>query len=276
MCSPRIVRVAHESAETSRISRRAWLGAAGLGALAAASGPAVAQAIPVRANAVIDLTHVLSAQLPVWPGNSPFTMVPVAWHDHGGFGQNALVLWEHTGTHLDAPSHQVRGGASVEQLAADDLVAPLVVVDISAKAAADADAELTVSDIARWEAVHGQIPDRALVAMYSGWERRLSDPGAFLALDAEGRPHAPGFAADAAEFLVTRRNIVGAGVDTLSLDPAASRDFGAHTAFLGAGRYGVEMLANLAQVPPTGATVIVGAPKHVGGTGGPCRVLALT
>ncbi|WP_330182800.1 cyclase family protein [Nocardia sp. NBC_01503] len=277
MCSPRIVQVAHqEAAVAPRMSRRAWLGAAAgaFTAVAAGSGIAVAQEVP--GGSVVDLTHTLSPGLPVWPGNPPFAMVPVAWHDNGGFGQHALAFWEHSGTHIDAPLHRDRHGASVDRIAAADLVAPLVVIDISARAAADADATLTVSDIDEWEAAHGRIPARAFIAMYSGWERRLATPGSFLNLDAEGRTHAPGFAPAAAEFLVAQRDIVGAGVDTLSLDRSASRDYGAHTAFLGAGRYGVEMLANLDRLPPTGARLIVGAPKHEGGTGGPCRVLALT
>ncbi|MCU1641220.1 MAG: cyclase family protein [Nocardia sp.] len=275
MCSPRIVRVAHE-AVAAGVSRRGLLGAAGLGAVAAIAGPTVAQAVPNPTGSVVDLTHTLTVELPVWPGNLPFASVPVAWHESGGFEQHALAFWEHTGTHIDAPVHRVAGGVTVDRIAAEDLVAPLVVIDISARAAADADAAVTVSDIEQWEAAHGRIPDRAFVAMYSGWERRLADAGTFVNLDGEGRPHAPGFGATAAEFLVSQRSIVGAGVDTLSLDLAAGKDFGAHTAFLGAGRYGVEMLANLAQVPPTGARLIVGAPKHAGGTGGPCRVLALT
>ncbi len=45
-------------------------------------------------------------------------------------------------------------------------------------------------------------------------------------------------------------------------------------AALGAGKYGIESLANLSALPPAGATVVVGAPKHRGGSGGPCRVLA--
>ncbi|WP_067699428.1 cyclase family protein [Nocardia jejuensis] len=277
MCSPRIVQVAHESAPARALTRRAWLGAAGLGAVSAmAARSTVAQAAPVESGQVVDLTHALTPDLPIWPGNTPFTMVPVAWHDRGGFGQNALVLWEHTGTHIDAPLHRVRDGASVDRIDARDLVAPLVVIDVSARAAANADAVLTVSDIQEWERAHGRIPERAFVAMYSGWERRLGDAGSFLNLDGEGRPHAPGFAPEAAEYLVSQRGIVGAGVDTLSLDQSASRDFGAHTAILGAGRYGVEMLANLGQVPPSGARVVVGAPTHAGGTGGPCRVFALT
>ncbi|WP_336081967.1 cyclase family protein [Nocardia sp. SSK8] len=272
MCSPEIVRHARDGAP--RPNRRALFGLAGLAA-AAAVVPAPASAAP-RPGGVVDLTHTLTPRLPVWPGNPPFAMVPVAWHASGGFGQSALGFWEHTGTHLDAPAHRIPGAATTETLPPGDLVAPLVVLDISAKAAADADAVVTVADLDAWRARHGEIPDRAFVAMYSGWERRLADPSTFLNLDGGGRPHAPGFSGEAADYLVTQCGIVGAGVDTLSLDCGADTDYGAHTALLGAGRYGVEMLAALDAVPPVGATVVVGAPKHAGGTGGPCRVLALT
>ncbi|MFB7873885.1 cyclase family protein [Nocardia sp. NPDC056064] len=272
MCAPEIVRHVREAAP--RPNRRALLGLAGLAA-AAAVVPAPAAATP-RTGGVVDLTHTLTPRLPVWPGNPPITMVPVAWHASGGFGQLALGYWEHTGTHLDAPAHRIPGAATTEALAAADLVAPLVVLDISARAADDADAVATVADIDRWRAAHGEIPERAFVALYSGWEHRLTDPATFLNLDGQGRPHAPGFSGEAAEYLVTQCGIVGAGVDTLSLDCGADPDYGAHTALLGAGCYGVEMLAALGSVPPSGATVVVGAPKHAGGTGGPCRVLALT
>ena len=87
--------------------------------------------------------------------------------------------------------------------------------------------------------------------------------------------HAPGFSDAAARFLVTERDISGVGVDTLSLDAASAQKFVAHLAILGAGKYGVEMLTNLGRVPPFGASIIVGAPKHEGATGGPARVLAL-
>jgi kynurenine formamidase len=87
--------------------------------------------------------------------------------------------------------------------------------------------------------------------------------------------HAPGFSEQAARFLISERDIGAVGVDTLSLDAASAQKFVAHLVILGAGKYGVEMLANLSRVPPFGATVIVGAPKHEGATGGPARVLAL-
>jgi len=85
----------------------------------------------------------------------------------------------------------------------------------------------------------------------------------------------PGFSEQAARFLVTDRDIVGAGVDTLSLDKAEAQKFVAHLAFLGAGKYGVELIANLGRVPAAGATIIVGAPKHEGASGGPARVYAV-
>jgi kynurenine formamidase len=45
--------------------------------------------------------------------------------------------------------------------------------------------------------------------------------------------------------------------------------------WLPSGRYGIENLANLERLPPTGAVVVVGAPTFAGGSGGPTRVLAL-
>ncbi|MGW1739019.1 cyclase family protein [Nocardia sp. NPDC001965] len=274
MCTPQIIRDLRAAADDlPRPGRRAFLRAAGAAVALGAALPAA----PARAagGGVVDLTHALSARTPTWPGVPPFSMVPVAWEAAGGFDQNLLAYWEHTGTHVDAPTHR-RGTESTAEIAARDLVAPLVVVDISARAGADADAAVTMDDIAAWESRHGPIPERAFVAMYSGWERRLEVPGAFVNLDGAGTPHAPGFAPETAEFLVSERGIVGAGVDTLSLDRAADPDFGAHAAILDSDRYGVELLANLASAPPAGATVVVGAPKHVGGTGGPCRVFALT
>ncbi|MFY2789912.1 cyclase family protein [Rhodococcus sp. MALMAid1271] len=262
MCGPEVVETVHR-----RIGRRALLGSWGAAALTvAASGtvraePAVAAAIP--AGRLIDLTHTLGPSFPVWPGNARFSMRPVAAYEFGGFLVNELSYWEHTGTHIDAPAHRVRGGATADAIPLEDLIAPLVVVDISERAAVDPEAVVTTEDIAGWERVHGRIPDRAVVAMHSRWQTRL----------AEGS--APGFGGDAADMLVRERNIVGIGVDTLSLDRMNDRLYPAHTAVLGAGRYGIEALANLDAVPPAGATVVIGAPKHAGATGGPCRVFAV-
>ena len=134
---------------------------------------------------------------------------------------------------------------------------------------------MTVDDLLAWEKRHGRLPRGAFVAMHSGWEARIGSADRFLNKDARGTMHAPGFSEEAARFLAQERDIVGAGVDTLSLDIAAASKFVAHLALLGAGKYGVELLANLGRVPPAGATIIVGAPKHQGASGGPARVFAV-
>ena len=154
----------------------------------------------------------------------------------------------------------------------EKFLAPLAVVSIADRAAKNADALLTVDDLLAWEKRHGRLPGGAFVAMHSGWEARVANAERFLNKDAKGTMHAPGFSEEAARFLVKERDIVGAGVDTLSLDGASAAKFVAHLALLGAGKYGVELLANLGSVPPAGATIIIGGPKHEGASGGPARV----
>ena len=134
---------------------------------------------------------------------------------------------------------------------------------------------VTVDDLLAWEKRNGRLPRGVFVAMHSGWDARIGNADRFLNRDAKGTMHAPGFSEEAARFLVQERDIVGAGVDTLSLDKAEAQKFVAHLALLGAGKYGVELLANLNAVPPSGATIIVGAPKHEGASGGPVRVFAV-
>jgi len=93
--------------------------------------------------------------------------------------------------------------------------------------------------------------------------------------DAQGGLHFPGFHPDATDWLLKERQVRGMAVDTLSLDYGASKDFKTHYAWLPSGRWGLECVANLDRVPARGATLVVGAPKIRGATGGPTRLLAL-
>jgi kynurenine formamidase len=261
------------------LSRRRFLAALGGGAIAVTAAPAFSQQRPLRIpkgfREVFDLTHTLSPALPVYPAYKPIQIRQRFTLEKDGFAANEVIFDEHTGTHVDAPVHFVDKAASADRIAADRLIAPLAVISIAARAAKDPDALVTVEDLLRWETSHGRLPAGAFVAMHSGWDARASSTERFLNRDAKGTMHAPGFSADASRFLVAQRDIVGAGVDTLSLDAAAAQKFVAHLTFLGAGKYGVELLANLAGVPASGATIIVGGPKHLGATGGPARVLAV-
>jgi kynurenine formamidase len=225
-------------------------------------------------TAMVDLTHVVSPAFPVYPGTGQMEIESARTIADDGYYSVKLTFNEHTGTHMDAPAHFAADGLTAELLPIERLVAPLAVIDISARAASDPDAQLTPDDILAWESANGPLPTGAFVAMYSGWEVRLPDAEAFINADAGGVQHYPGIHPEAAVLLVEERDIVGVGVDTLSQDFGASTDFATHVTILGAGKYGVEGIANLGSVPPSGATVIVGGPKHVQASGGPSRLLA--
>jgi kynurenine formamidase len=226
---------------------------------------------------VHDLTHVLSPAFPVLPVYQPLKMEPVYTVETVGVAVNQLTMHEHIGTHVDAPSHFTDSGRTTDELHARELVAPLVVVRITERAERDPAAQLEVDDVLAWESRNGRLPAGCFVAMDSGWSMRALRPGEFLNEDSGGTWRFPGIGARAAEFLVAEREIVGAGVDTFSLDPGPTPldDLASHAVLLGSDKYGIECLADLAGVPEVGATLVVGAPKHSGGTGGPARVFAL-
>jgi kynurenine formamidase len=154
-------------------------------------------------------------------------------------------------------------------------VGPLVVVDIRKRAAIDPDAVLSLDDLTAWERQHDRIPDGAVVAMCSGWDAHVQNTRRFLGLDEQGHYHLPGFSLEAVRFLQSKRNVKGIATDTLNLDSAAAADFPVHHYWLGHNKWGLENVANLGQLPPRGATIVVGSPKIAGATGGPSRVLAL-
>jgi len=275
MCAPSVI-----AAVEQELTRRHFLGAVAAPAAAAAlrQGRAAAPAKPVRLAGgfrdVFDLTHPLSSRTPVYPAFRQLSYVEKFTIAKDGFGCGELTYNEHTGTHMDAPIHFVAGKMTVDRLPPEQFFAPLAVISIKARVDKNPDTAVTVDDVLAWERQHGRLPPGAFVAMYSGWESRFDDAKRFVNADAQGTAHTPGFSGEAAKLLV-ERGVVGVGVDTLSLDLGTSSSPVAHLAVLGAGRYGVEVIANLTTVPPSGAMVIVGAPKHVGGTGGPVRLYAV-
>jgi kynurenine formamidase len=272
------------------MSRRQIVGVLGaaVAAGAAARIPAAAQdATPVTSgpgslslslgsySQVQDLTHTITPEIPLFPGNPQPVIEPLRTYEVDGYYANKLTYAEHTGTHMDAPAHFVDGAAFSNELPVQLFFAPMVIIDISERAASDPDAQVIPDDLLAWENDHGPIPTGAFVAMNSGWDTRIGDPGTFINAGEDGVLHFPGFHPDATGLLIDEREIAGIGVDTLSLDYGASTDFGSHISLLQAGKYGLEGLAALANVPPSGATVIVGGPKVMIGSGGPSRVLAL-
>ena len=225
---------------------------------------------------IFDLTHTYSSRFTHWSGGTAKVELEKLSSTAAGDGWNVTrwTLDEHAGTHIDSPFHRNPAGLKVAEIPVRDLVQPLAVVDIRQKAEKNPDAELTLEDLQAWEATHGSLPERCCVAMLSGWDSRVEKPG-FINFDDKGVRHFPGFHIEATSFLLEERKVLSMGVDTASFDHGPTTDFPVHTAWLGSGRWGIENLANLASLPPKGATLVCGAPKIEGATGGHSRVLAL-
>jgi kynurenine formamidase len=236
----------------------------------------------------IDLTQTLSSDTPtlVLPPEfgqcAGFSQEEISRYDERGVAWywNNFTVSEHTGTHFDAPVHWITGrdlaNNSVDTVPPADFVAPAVVIDISAKSAENPDYLLTVADIEAWEAEHGAIPPRSWILLRTDWSKR--DVDAYTNRREDGA-HTPGPSAEAVRFLIEERDAHGLGVETIGtdagqahlLDPA----YPAHTLFHAAGRYGLQCLENLDQLPATGSVILASPLKIKGGSGSPLRVLAL-
>lgn len=224
---------------------------------------------------VVDLTYPLTPEFPLFPVYDPVRVAAKFTCEKDGFFVSSWAFDEHSGTHVDAPAH-FNGEATVDRIAPEELILPVVVIDVGERVEHDHDAVVTPDDVLDWERRHGALPERCALFARTGWARRMPDPAAYLNADESGTLHSPGFGSELADFLKEERPGVRAiGLDTASLDIGASADFPAHVSWLPSGRYGIENLANLDRLPPTGAVVIVGAPALAGGSGGPSRILAL-
>ena len=229
------------------------------------------------AHAVVDLTHVAGPNSPTYEAaaKSPFSATTVSTIAKGGYFAREIALPEHFSTHIDAPAHFAAGGWTVDQIPADRLFAPLVVLDVTAQAREHPDYQLAAGDIAAWEARNGTIPEGAVVMMRSGWSERWDQPARYRNAGRDGVLHFPGYSLDAARFLVEGRHAIALGIDTLSVDYGPSKDFPVHHFTAARSVYHLENVADLWRVPESGAQVVVGPAKLAGGSGGPVRILAL-
>ncbi|HEV2490610.1 MAG TPA: cyclase family protein [Candidatus Acidoferrales bacterium] len=231
--------------------------------------------IPSGRTKVIDLTYPINAHSPAWPGDvQPFEAVINASPEKQGYFTRKFTMLEHYGTHMDAPAHFPPGKETIDQIPVRQMFGPAVVIDIRDKVASDADYRLSVADIEAWEAAHGTIPSSAIVMLRTGWSSRWPDETRYRNMDSSGVMHFPGYSVAAAKLLILR-HVSGLGIDTLNIDYGASKDFEVHRTSLPAGLFHLENLANLDQLPATGAFLIAAPIKLEGGSGGPCRVFAI-
>jgi kynurenine formamidase len=230
----------------------------------------------------IDLSYGFDSTTIYWPTAQPFQLEVIsAQRTAAGYyyAANNIAAAEHGGTHLDAPIHFAEGKWTTDQIPLDRLIGPAVVVDVSAAVTrTGADYLVAARDFTDWEAAHGALPEGAIVLVRTGWGARWPDRARYLGTTKTGQEaaaelHFPGIAPEAARWLLGRQ-VHAVGIDTPSLDYGQSNTFETHVLLLGENIPGLENLANLDQLPATGAFVIALPMKISGGSGGPLRIVA--
>jgi kynurenine formamidase len=231
----------------------------------------------------VDLTHAFSPTIAVWPGfgNATFHATTAGadlpdyinegeiytYADHGFIATAYELPTDQYGTQLDPPAHWDEYGATISDLPATYAIRPLVVIDVHEQVAADPGYHATVADIEAWEAEHGRIPEGSVVMIRSDWHKRWSEVERF-----NQKPF-PGVSLPALQFLHLERNILFHGHEPLDTDttPTLEGEYWLlHNHYTQA-----EGVANLDQVPETGALVAIGFAKPEGGTGGYARYIAI-
>ncbi|MET0419157.1 MAG: cyclase family protein [Actinoplanes sp.] len=219
---------------------------------------------------LVSLSHVNDpATTNVYPGDPPFELETVATIEKDGFYLRYVREGEHTGTHWSAPGHFTPGEPLADALDPGDLFRPAVKIDVRRQCARDADYEVTIDDLLAWEERHGRIPDESVVIIWTGWEAKWGT-AAFENRDAGGTMHQPGFARESVRWLIDTGRLGrrgGTGTDTFSPDPGADASFAVSRLVHRRHRISVEVLANLATLPPAGAHLLCGGQINRAGSG---------
>ena len=232
----------------------------------------------------VDLTHAFESGIPHWHGFPDEKREMAYSYEKGpgtigdGFFAEIFTHVGQWGTHVDPPAHFVRGLRTVDQISLQEMILPLVVVDVHEEAGKNPDYTLPLERLKKWERDHGAIPAGSFVAMRTDWSKRWPDGAAMENKDKAGVSHYPGWTMEALRYLYEERKITASGHETTDTDPgiAASKDDASlETYILSTNHYQIELLANLDQLPEVGGLAIVTFPKPKGGSGFPARVFAI-
>jgi kynurenine formamidase len=231
----------------------------------------------------VDLSYDFSSDTVYWPTSDPFNKETVSeGFTEKGYYYSAYKFCaaEHGGTHLDAPLHFAEGRRSVDEIPLAQLIAPAIKIDVAGRASTDRDYRISVQDLTSWESQHGPIPDASILFLHTGFGKHWPDRSKYLGTDKRGPEgvaelHFPGLHPEAADWLVKNRKVSAVGIDTASIDYGQSQDFESHVILMGQNIPAFENVANLDEVPATGAHVIAMPMKIKGGSGAPLRIIAL-
>jgi kynurenine formamidase len=245
------------------------------GARRAAGLWAVFDAAFARAR-FVSLSHVLTPDTPIWKGFPETTKfmqgtgrlddkseyAPFTYEKTGLETSAYTFATDQFGTQLDPPAHWHPCFPAIDELPATLALRKLAVISIADKVASDVNYHLTAADVREWEKRHGRVPAGSVVMIRSDWSKRWPDKARIQPADGKF----PGVTLDALKLLHLERKILLHGHEPLDADSTPT--LVAEDWLMNNGYMQAEGVANLDQVPETGALVAIGFPRLKGGTGG--------
>ena len=251
------------------------IGGAGPSKSGAAPHPDAA-AHTITWSRVVDLQHLITQKIPLWPGDPKVRFTTVATMAKDGYFLRKFTIGEHSGTHMNAANSFIAGNRqAITSYRPGQRVVPAAVIDVRAECKANADYRLKIADVEAWEAVHGRLQPGTLVIMFTGWQDKWTRPKAFFNEDRKGNLHFPGFAKATTPWLVSQRQIAGVGIDTHGVDPGLDTSYATNTEMAKQHKIAIECMANLDKLPATGATLVLGPLALQNGSGSPLSIMAL-
>ena len=210
-----------------------------------------------NARRVHDVSRLVSADLPPWPGDPAVEIAPVARIASGDAANvSRLVCSTHAGTHVDAPWHIVDDGATLDSIPPERWLGPCELIDIPPNVRSIEPSHLAL-----------RVPpgtERLLLRT-----RRLLTPTASASFDPDFAALSPA----AAEWCVGQ-GLALIGIDSPSIEAFESDDLLTHRILLGAGILIVEGL-DLAAVAPGAYGLLCLPLRLAAGDGAPARVLLI-
>ncbi len=205
----------------------------------------------------LDLTHTISAHMPVYPGTQPPQLTTACTIDQCGYRETLLHMYSHTGTHMDAPAHMVSGGMTLDAYPAETFVGQGFVLDCRGEKA------ITLPLLLKHEAALRQVD---FLLFCTGWDRFWGQEQYYHDF--------PCLTPEAAQF-VASLPLSGVGEDSISLDPCDSPDFPNHMTLLGQGFVNTENLKGLDRLLGKEFTFLTLPLKFENSDGCSCRAMAL-
>ena len=155
---------------------------------------------------VIDLTHTIREDMPVYPGTEQPKLTVAATCEKDHFQETLLQMYSHTGTHVDAPAHVVPDRLTLDRFPAEQFTGTALVIDCRHLKAGD---RITGECLKPYG---DKIREAEFLLFNTGWDRYWGKDayfGDFPCVDEE------------VLALIMAGNYKGIGVDTISIDPMA-------------------------------------------------------